>query len=166
MEQVNVGGRIYTVESIHQLLLSANTAEDERTRAGANFELGAIQVYAALVSAQSLAEIARNTQPVIIRTDVSVERPVEEPEVVFDKDYLLEQAEHEHEMLQSLRQSTIIQGKPAILQSVKHGTLKVFMRVEDREVLWDYTLKGEPVDEARAISVLDAVYPPASADDQ
>lgn len=161
---VTVADRIYTLESIQELMTQANTHPEESARAAATFEIASLSLFSQLTQARALEAIERHLAPVVTRTDLSFTPPADEPThtVGRTKEQDLLAAAHDHSLLNRLRVSVIEQGKPAIFNSVKHGVLKVFYEGAE-EPEWKYTQDGHLISEDKMIALLDAASPPSDA---
>lgn len=162
MDTVNIGGRIYTLESIHNLIaLTGKQAEDPQQAAGAARELSALQLFGQLQQAAALEMIAATLgrEVVIVSSGGAELNAVRAP-----VSNLAELANHDHKLLHTLRHRVIETGKPAIVEPAKGPTLKIFFEAAG-DPQWKYTEGGHPITEERLIALLDAAFPPSYGDD-
>ncbi|USN16553.1 hypothetical protein POLEWNIK_00270 [Brevundimonas phage vB_BpoS-Polewnik] len=160
---VTVGDRVYTMDSIRELMTVANTAGEEAQRAAATFEIASLSLFSQLLQTETLVKIAQQLEPVVTSVSLDIEAPgasEEDHPAGKTREQMLKEAAHDHPILQTLRSRVVVMGKPAIMQTVKQGVLKVFYEGA-ADPVWKYTQDGHPISEDKMIALLDAANPPS-----
>ncbi|USN16738.1 hypothetical protein STRZYGA_00170 [Brevundimonas phage vB_BpoS-Strzyga] len=159
---VVIGDRVYTMDSIRELMTVANTAGEETDRAAATFEIASLSLFSQLLQAEALVKIAQHLEPTITSVSFDIESPkaAEEHPAGKTKEEMLLEAAHDHPILQTLRSRVVVMGKPATMVTKNQGTLKVFYE-GNSDPVWKYTQDNHPISEDKMIALLDAANPPS-----